>query len=85
MKLLAAIAVGVAVLPTSGALAQSPAPPLEHREYVPMTDAQYEQGLIPRITFTPIPSLWGHMAGAGSNPADLKFLNEHIATFLNGR
>jgi homoserine O-acetyltransferase len=30
----------------------------------------------------PIPSLWGHPAGAGSDPADLAFLNEHIGAFL---
>jgi homoserine O-acetyltransferase len=30
----------------------------------------------------PIPSLWGHTAGAASNPADAKFLNENIARFL---
>lgn len=59
--------------------------PSETDLYFPMTDAQYEQALIPRVTFTPIPSLWGHTAGAGSNPADLEFLNEHIGRFLNGR
>jgi homoserine O-acetyltransferase len=59
--------------------------PSETDLYFPMTDAQYEQALIPRITFTPIPSLWGHTAGAASSPADLKFLNEHIGTFLNDR
>ena len=59
--------------------------PSETDLYFPMTDARYEQALIPRITFTPIPSLWGHMAGAASNPADLKFLNEHIGMFLNDR
>jgi len=59
--------------------------PSETDLYFPMTDARYEQALIPRVTFTPIPSLWGHTAGAASNPADLKFLNEHIATFLGAR
>jgi homoserine O-acetyltransferase len=59
--------------------------PSETDLYFPMTDARYEQALIPRITFTPIPSLWGHMAGAASNPADLKFLNEQIGRFLNAR
>jgi homoserine O-acetyltransferase len=47
-----------------------------------MSDARYEQALIPRVTFRPIPSLWGHTAGAASNPADLKFLNENIEAFL---
>ena len=30
----------------------------------------------------PIPSLWGHPAGAGASPADGIFLNQHIAAFL---
>jgi homoserine O-acetyltransferase/O-succinyltransferase len=34
------------------------------------------------VTLTPIPSLWGHTAGAGPNPEDLKFLNEKIGNFL---
>jgi homoserine O-acetyltransferase/O-succinyltransferase len=56
--------------------------PSETDLYFPLTEAHYEQAFIPRVTFTPIPSLWGHTAGAASNPADLRFLNEHIATFL---
>src|SRR5262252_5011842 len=56
--------------------------PSETDLYFPITDARYEQAFIPHVTFTPIPSLWGHTAGAGSNPADLKFLNEHVAAFL---
>ena len=56
--------------------------PSETDLYFPLTDARYEQAFIPHITFIPIPSLWGHTAGAASNPADLKFLNEHIAAFL---
>ena len=57
--------------------------PSETDLYFPITDARYEQALIPRVTFTPIPSLWGHTAGAASNPADLRFLNDRIAAFLN--
>ena len=56
--------------------------PSETDLYFPITDARYEQAFIPRVTFTPIPSLWGHTAGAASNPADLKFLNENVAAFL---
>jgi homoserine O-acetyltransferase/O-succinyltransferase len=33
----------------------------------------------------PIPSLWGHPAGAGASPADRAFLNETIGRFLAGR
>jgi hypothetical protein len=57
--------------------------PSETDLYFPMTDARYEQALIPRVTFAPIPSLWGHTAGAASNPADLRFLNGRIAAFLS--
>lgn len=50
--------------------------------YFPVTDAQYESRFIPRVTLTPIPSLWGHPAGAAASPADLAFLNAKIAAFL---
>ena len=52
--------------------------------YFPVTDARYEAAFIPHCTLEPIPSLWGHPAGAGASPADEKFLNEHIAAFLKG-
>ncbi len=51
--------------------------------YFPLEDARYEAQFIPRVTLIPIPSLWGHPAGAGASPADEKFLNEHIAAFLS--
>ena len=50
--------------------------------YFPLNDAKYETQFIPHLTFAPIPSLWGHTAGAASNPADAKFLNETIGRFL---
>jgi homoserine O-acetyltransferase/O-succinyltransferase len=52
--------------------------------YFPVTDARYEAAFIPRCTLEPIPSLWGHPAGAGASPADEIFLNQHIAAFLKG-
>jgi homoserine O-acetyltransferase/O-succinyltransferase len=55
--------------------------PSETDLYFPITDARYEQALMPRVTFTPIPSLWGHKAGDASNPADLRFPNDRIAAF----
>ena len=48
--------------------------PSETDLYFPITDARYEQSFIAGVTFTPILSLWGHTAGAASNPADLAFL-----------
>ncbi len=50
--------------------------------YFPIGDARYESQFIPRVSYVPIPSLWGHTAGAASNPTDAKFLNENIRRFL---
>lgn len=58
--------------------------PSETDLYFPLGDARYEATFIPDVSLLPIPSLWGHTAGAASNPADAKFLNEHIGTFLFG-
>jgi homoserine O-acetyltransferase len=58
--------------------------PSETDLYFPITDARYEAQFIPHGTLLPIPSLWGHPAGAAADPADAKFLNEHIAQFLQG-
>jgi homoserine O-acetyltransferase len=57
--------------------------PSETDLYFPVGDARYEAAFIPNVTLSPIPSLWGHTAGAASNPADGKFLNETIARFLS--
>jgi homoserine O-acetyltransferase len=56
--------------------------PSETDMYFPVGDARYEAAFIPGVTLAPIPSLWGHTAGAASNPADAKFLNETIGKFL---
>ena len=50
--------------------------------YFPVEDARYEAQFIPHCTLLPIPSLWGHPAGAGASPADALFLNQHIAAFI---
>jgi homoserine O-acetyltransferase len=56
--------------------------PSETDLYFPVGDARYEAEFIPRVKLTPIPSLWGHTAGAASNPVDAKFLNENIGRFI---
>jgi homoserine O-acetyltransferase len=53
--------------------------------YFPVGDARYEAQYMRTVSLLPIPSLWGHPAGAASDPADSKFLNENIAAFLNGK
>jgi homoserine O-acetyltransferase len=57
--------------------------PSETDLYFPIGDARYEAKFIPSVSFVPIPSLWGHTAGAASNPADAKFLNDTISRFLS--
>ena len=57
--------------------------PSETDLYFPVTDAKYESQFMSTVTFLPIPSLWGHPAGAGASPADKAFLNEHIGKFLS--
>ena len=52
--------------------------------YFPVSDAKYEAGFMKTVTLKPIPSLWGHPAGAAADPADAKFLNENIGKFLAG-
>jgi len=56
--------------------------PSETDLYFPLGDARYESAFITRVNFQPIRSLWGHTAGAASNPGDAKFLNETIGRFL---
>jgi homoserine O-acetyltransferase len=58
--------------------------PSETDLYFPIGDARYESAFIPNVTLKPIPSLWGHTAGAAPNPADAKFLNDAISQFLRG-
>ena len=50
--------------------------------YFPVEDARSEAAFIPHCEFVPIPSLWGHPAGAGASPEDARFLNERIGAFL---
>jgi homoserine O-acetyltransferase len=58
--------------------------PSETDMYFPVGDARYEAQFMATATLAPIPSLWGHTAGAASNPADAKFLNDTIGKFLSG-
>ncbi len=50
--------------------------------YFPLEDAKYEAAFLRQGTLMPIPSLWGHPAGAGASPADKQFLNDKIGAFL---
>jgi homoserine O-acetyltransferase len=56
--------------------------PSETDLYFPLGDAKYEAQFMSTVSFVPIPSIWGHPAGAGSSPQDRDFLNTTIARFL---
>jgi hypothetical protein len=93
-----ALCVIALMLAGAAAVRAQPAPQTphsaEHHEYVienfrtdlyfPVGDARFEAQFISRVSLVPIPSLWGHPAGAGGNPTDRAFLNETIARFLAG-
>jgi homoserine O-acetyltransferase len=59
--------------------------PSETDLYFPIGDARYEATFILNVKLVPIPSLWGHTAGAASNPADARFLNEQVGAFMRGK
>lgn len=58
--------------------------PSETDLYFPITDATYERQFMKTVQFAPIPSIWGHPAGAAANPEDKAFLNRTISAFLAG-
>ena len=53
--------------------------------YFPVEDARYEAQFIPHCTLLPIPSLWGHPAGAGEDTEDAAFLNAKVGAFMTHR
>jgi hypothetical protein len=48
-----------------------------------VTDAEYESGFLSNVRFVRIPSVWGHAAGGGGNPADAAFINREISDFFD--
>ncbi len=53
--------------------------------YFPVADNEAEVALMPNARCAPIPSIWGHIAGApGANAADEAFINARIAELLAG-
>lgn len=56
--------------------------PSETDLYFPIGDARLESSWIRKVTFAPIPSLWGHTAGIGASPEDLAFLERKLRAFL---
>ncbi len=56
--------------------------PVQTDLYFPVSDARAEAAFIPSVELTPIPSLWGHVAGGGGDEAAKPFINEKVAAFL---
>ena len=79
MKLLAAIALGIALLPAPGALAQAPAPPLEHREYIVRNFKTESGAVLPeaRLVYTTL----GRLNATGTNAI---LLPSHYMADFNG-
>ncbi len=50
--------------------------------YFPVGDARYESEFIAGVKLVPVPSLWGHSAGSGGNPADNDFIDGQVREFL---
>lgn len=50
--------------------------------YFPPEDIEADTALIPGARFRVIPSLWGHMAGAGLNASDAHFIEDEIKALL---
>jgi len=56
--------------------------PVETDLYFPVSDARDETRFIAHAELTPIPSLWGHVAGGGGDEGAKPFINRKVAAFL---
>lgn len=56
--------------------------PCETDLYFPPEDNAYEARHIPGAEFRPIPSIWGHVAGGGGEPASAAFIDRAVAEWL---
>jgi len=50
--------------------------------YFTVEGMKAEAAYVPQARFRVIPSLWGHMAGSGLNPADSKFIEREVKALL---
>ena len=55
----------------------------ETDQYFHIEALKWEAARIPGARFVVMPSLWGHMAGAGNSEEDAQFINDHVIDFLN--
>ena len=50
--------------------------------YFPVEDSDYEVGCMPKAELRPIRSIWGHFAGSGRNPQDVRFIDDALRELL---
>jgi homoserine O-acetyltransferase len=50
--------------------------------YFTPEDNEYEVSRMPNAELRPIPSIWGHLAGSGRNPEDVRFIDEALKELL---
>ena len=50
--------------------------------YFPPEDNEYEVSRMPNAELRPIPSVWGHLAGSGRNPEDVRFIDDALRELL---
>jgi homoserine O-acetyltransferase len=50
--------------------------------YFPPEDNEYEVSHMPNAELRPIPSIWGHFAGSGRNPEDVRFIDDALRELL---
>jgi homoserine O-acetyltransferase len=58
--------------------------PCETDQYFSAEDGKTEVEYLRHGVYRPISSVWGHMAGAGVDPADADWMDERISEFLEG-
>lgn len=56
--------------------------PCQTDQYFRPEPNERESRLIPSATLEVIPSIWGHVAGSGANPADKEWMDRKIRAFL---
>jgi homoserine acetyltransferase len=56
--------------------------PCQTDQYFRPSPNERESHSIPSATLEVIPSIWGHVAGSGANPADKEWMDKKISAFL---
>jgi homoserine O-acetyltransferase len=56
--------------------------PAQKDLYFPPEDEEYASQYIPNGEFKVIPGVWGHFAGGGANPVDIKYIDDVLKQLL---